>query len=98
MISTHELKLYPVLFLDVATGHKKAVLCKNDGSFKVGDGLTVKEVERWSNGYIGETGNEVYAHITHIQTCDDYPDGLEEGYAMLSINVYMTKILDNEMD
>lgn len=56
-----------------------------DEDYRVGDTLILRE---WLPGTIeagSYSGRVVSFVITHILTHSDYPDGIKEGYAVLSI-------------
>lgn len=58
---------------------------KMDEDYRIGDTLNLRE---WVPGTIepgSYTGRVVKCVITHILTHSDYPDGIKEGYAVLSI-------------
>lgn len=87
----HELKLDKKWFDSVVNGQKRFEIRKDDRIFKVGDILTLKEVERTSDNSIDYTGNEVQVKITSILKHEDFPEGIQEGYVVLSIDL---KLLD----
>ena len=78
---THELKLLPEYYEDVALGIKTFELRKNDRNFQVGDELILKE---WD----GEkyTGRKLYRHVVYIyHGCGDF--GLSDGYCILGMKM-----------
>lgn len=77
-MKTHNLKILPEHFKDVACGKRKHEFKFNDRDYKVGDELILNE---WTdeNGY---TGLKLKFKITHI--LDDYA-GLYTDYMILSI-------------
>lgn len=74
----HALKTVEPHFTELWEGRKTFELRKNDRDFKVGDRLFLRL-------YDGQTfGNKgLMAEVTHILS--DFPDGLKEGYCILSI-------------
>lgn len=77
----HELKLAPEWFDDVAFGIKTFEIRKDDRGYAVGDILRLRE---WEDG--GYTGFEVRVRISSILTAEQFPQGLREGYVILSIH------------
>jgi len=76
----HDLKIHPVHFVHVKSGHKKFELRKNDRPYAVGHTLRLRE---WCPDRECYTGNEVITKITH--TLRGPRPGLSEGYVILSI-------------
>jgi hypothetical protein len=68
-MKTHELKIWPEHFHEVAAGMKRFEVRKNDRDFGVGDVLRLRE---WSPGLAVAdcpgcyTGREVFARVTYI--------------------------------
>lgn len=82
----HELKTWPQFFQAVWDKRKRAELRKNDRGFQAGDYLHLREWEPADGKY---SGREIDAKILHVVEGPAF--GLEAGYAMLSIDVYMRK-------
>ncbi|HCR1148693.1 TPA: DUF3850 domain-containing protein [Klebsiella aerogenes] len=78
MTTVHSLKIGPLFYADVLSGHKKAEFRKNDRKFKRGDFLLLRE---WEGEY---TGNKLIVKITHILPIDKLIIGCGD-WAMLSI-------------
>ena len=64
-MKTHELKILPKYFGDVADGAKNFEIRRNDRDFEVGDILILKEY--WRGAY---TGREVTREIEYIYQGD----------------------------
>lgn len=62
---THELKLWPEYFDDVADGTKPFEIRKLDKPFSIGDILHLREFSADTKGY-GYTGRETFKEITYI--------------------------------
>lgn len=79
----HELKIWPQFFNDVESERKTFEIRKNDRDYQAGDTLHLRE---WHPGTREYTGRELRRHITHVLDDEEgYPFGLQEGYAILSI-------------
>jgi hypothetical protein len=76
----HELKIWPVAFAAVWSGHKTAEFRKHDRDFNVGDVLCLREYDEESDLY---TGREVIATLTHMQK----GFGIPEEFIMLSFQI-----------
>ena len=83
----HELKLDTQWFDAVVNGQKRLEIRRNDRDYQVGDTLILKEVERCPGGGLDYTGNEITAKVSYVLKAEDFPDGLQKGYVILSINV-----------
>lgn len=76
---THELKILPFYFKDVATGVKSFELRKDDRNYNIGDKLHLKE---WEDEKF--TGRHMTRTISYlIRSCPEY--GLKDGYVILSM-------------
>lgn len=73
----HELKIFPLHFIDAALGAKKASVRKNDRNYKEGDIVLFNEYLPREGYY---TGRFLLAEITNI--CDY--EGITDGYIMFS--------------
>lgn len=78
---THELKILPWFYRDVAWGRKNFELRKNDRDFKIGDTVILRE---W-DGMRYTDSPSLHRFITYILTSDEVDFGLEEGYCILGI-------------
>lgn len=76
---THELKILPKWFNDVAAGVKNFEIRRNDRPFAVGDKLLLKE---WERGKY--TGREITKEITYIYQGDG-TYGLSEEFCVLGL-------------
>jgi hypothetical protein len=76
----HKLKTVQPFFSMVWRGEKTAEIRKRDRDFKPGDVLILRE---WSKAE-GYSGCYMETPITSIVTSDDFPEGLSEGYRLLS--------------
>ncbi|MDC7951297.1 DUF3850 domain-containing protein [Methanomassiliicoccaceae archaeon COG_1] len=77
----HQLKILPDFFDAVNNGVKTCeIRQEDDRRFSVGDLL------EWSQDQ-GYTGRSCSAAVTHIIRHDDFPKGVPEGYAVLSLTV-----------
>jgi len=86
-MKTHHLKIESCYFNAVADGRKTFELRKNDREYKVGDTLTLCELDR---GVL--TGGEIEATISYVlEGCPQY--GLQEGYAILGLRLYMRSLV-----
>lgn len=86
-MTKHILKISPQWFDAVINGVKLAEVRKNDRNFAVGDTVFLKEYISRCTGDERDnyTGRVAVATITHIVTSDDFPEGLVNGYCLLSI-------------
>lgn len=83
MIRTHNLKIMPCYFKDIANETKTFEVRKNDRFYKLGDILKLEEFDQ--HGY---TGRYVSAEITYLF---DNPDYVKEGYVVLGIKLRLDK-------
>lgn len=81
---THELKILPRWFNDVAENRKRFEIRKADRDFKVGDWIDLKE---WEDGEY--TGCYIHAKIEYIYLGDG-TYGLPEGWCILGIDLWWT--------
>lgn len=77
--NTHELKILPQYFDDVASGKKNFEIRKADRDFKVGDFLILKE---WEGGMY--TGRTIVTKVDYIYQGDG-SYGLSEEYCILGL-------------
>lgn len=79
MKKTHELKILPQFYEDVAKGRKNFELRKDDRDYKVGDFVKLRE---YKDGKF--TGRSVGMPILYIlRNCPEY--GLMDGYCILGL-------------
>jgi Domain of unknown function (DUF3850) len=78
--ATHELKTAEPFFSMVWRGEKTADIRKHDRDFKPGDVLILQE---WSESE-GYSGRYMETLITSIVASEEFPEGLNEGYCLLS--------------
>jgi ASC-1-like (ASCH) protein len=88
-MTDHVLKLNQRYFDAVENGIKTFEVRRNDRDYKVGDRLMLTDVDDEGNP-IYNTGLSrlprfVFAEVTYILTHDDFPDGVPEGYVVMSI-------------
>lgn len=77
--TTHELKIFPKWFMDVALWKKDFEIRKNDREFEVGDILILRE---WDGKEY--TGRKIRRMIKYIyKGTGEY--GLQEGYCVLGL-------------
>lgn len=79
---THELKITPKYFEDVARRSKRFEVRKNDRGFQILDRLLLRE---WD----GEkyTGHELLiSEVSYLQNHADFPDGIAPGYCILGFS------------
>lgn len=93
----HELKIAPRWFDAVLDGSKTFEIRNDDRGFRVGDGLRLREYDRDRTVDIeaeserpirildGYTGRECRATVLSVLRYEDFPMGLQPGYAILSI-------------
>lgn len=75
----HQVKIVPVYFQEVENGNKKAEIRKMDRDYKVGDLI---DLEEFHEGQY--SGKSILTLITHIVTSEEFPQGIQLGYGMLS--------------
>lgn len=82
---THDLKIDPEYFDDVAAGHKAFELRRADRPYAVGDTLRLREFGRLpEHPAQGYTGRECRVRVNYILR--DVPGfGLADGFCLLSI-------------
>lgn len=83
---THELKILPKWFEDVAHGLKNFEIRKNDRDYKFGDILILKE---WDGEHY--TGAFIEKRVGYVY-CGNGEYGVEEGYCILGLYPYNGKI------
>ena len=93
-MTTHEVKIWPRYFDDVASGRMTHNLRKNDRGYRNGDRIVMREWRPADGQY---TGRECVADITHVLQRGLAPSersptslGLSPGYAILSLKLLAT--------
>lgn len=94
-MTVHRLSLREEFYDAVANGIKAFEVRKADRDYKVGDTLLMtlsrdtgrKALATGKTIYEDEDIYEIVAVITYILTHDMYPEGVPEGYVILSISV-----------
>lgn len=82
MTKTHELKSWPVFFEQLAGGAKGFEVRKDDRGFAVGDMLVIREWDPKTQVY---SGRSVHARVTYRLGRQDFSEGIEPGFVVLSI-------------
>lgn len=96
-MTVHELKLDDRFYDAVWNELKTCEIRRNDEDFKVGDTLVMRRYFPKTGTY-GEYREEmspdsypikerIIATVTHILTHDDFPEGINEGYVVLSFEI-----------
>lgn len=82
IMKTHELKTVNPHFQDLIDDKKTFELRLNDRDYQVNDILILKEYD-----YITDTYSNRYvkAVVTHILSYVDFPEGIKEGYVIMSV-------------
>lgn len=83
----HSLKLDTKWFDAVAEGFKRFEIRYNDRDYHVGDRLVLQEIEHGPDGKMDCTGRLIVAQVVFMLTAEEFPQGLKEGYVILSIVV-----------
>lgn len=79
----HELKTWKKYFQLLASGDKTFELRKNDRGFKAGHELLLKEYDKDTKEY---TGNTLHCKITYVlQGAEAENFGLKEGFCILGL-------------
>lgn len=98
-MTKHNLKLNDRYFDAVANGIKTFEIRKDDRGYRVGDTLRLYRVgvdgkymtdltvegKRLTEDKPSSWTNHVEVRVKYILTHDDFPDGIPEGYAIMSI-------------
>ena len=93
-MTTHYLKLHDRYFDAVKYGFKRFEIRKNDRDFRVGDTLVLTRIcddEQipLNSIYVPAQSNEkINAKVTYLLKHDDFPDGIPEGYVVMTIEVF----------
>lgn len=82
---THDLKILPSYFDQVANGNKPFEIRKNDRDFKVNDVLLLREIEptRSVHEPIKYTDRMVAAKVTYITDFEQKPDYVVMGISLI---------------
>lgn len=80
-MTEHRIKINIKWYDAVKNGIKTFEVRKNDRDYKVGDTITFKVVD---GQFAKIPDNELYA-ITYILAHEDFPDGIKEGYVVMSL-------------
>ena len=83
-MTIHELKILPEYFDAVRCGDKRFEIRKNDRNFQRGDILRLKELD--GKEYTGEEMDVFVRYVLY-----DWPDGLKDGYCIMSIDNTMMR-------
>ena len=88
-MTEHELKLNQKYYDAVKNGFKTFEVRKNDRDFRIGDDLYLVKVREDGENILDGHGRKhtLHAAVTYILTHDDFPDGVPEGYVVMSIKV-----------
>lgn len=92
-MTEHILKLNERYYEAVANGIKKFEIRKADRDFKVGDTLRLRKIESEHKYFTdadlnkSKTCNEIIVKVLYILYHNDFPDGIPEGYCVMSIKV-----------
>lgn len=91
-MTEHTLKLNDRYFDAVANGIKTFEIRKDDRGFRVGDTLVLKNVNdegkyiTYADDNLGiNLVYEIKVAVKYILTHDDFPNGIPEGYVVMSI-------------
>lgn len=92
-MTIHNLKLHDRYFDAVKNGFKRFEIRKNDRDFRVGDLLILtrfydKQIPD-NPMYVYTRDNEkINAKVTYLLKHEDFPDGIPEGYVVMTIEVF----------
>ncbi len=103
-MTTHNLKLHDRYYDAVKYGFKRFEIRKNDRDFRVGDILVLtricdeqtpvnldikgKYLPINPNYLPVQSDEQIKAKVTYILTHADFPDGIPEGYVVMTIEVF----------
>lgn len=77
---THDMKCWPIHYIEVCAGRKTCEVRLNDRNFQVGDFLCLREWNPVDEKY---TGRETVREVTHLLTGPMF--GIGAGYVVMSI-------------
>lgn len=80
---THTLKIKLEYYQAIVSGRKTFEVRKDDRNFEVGDYINFVVMD----GFYWEYTNETY-RITYKLTAGEFPEGIQRGYCVLSIERY----------
>lgn len=83
-MKTIELKIRPDFLARVASGGKKAEVRKDDRDFEIGDRIRFAPVGPCP-ARLAKAARLYAWEITDVLTSEDFPDGIRDGYCVLSI-------------
>ena len=78
----HDIKIRRKFYDAILEGRKKSEVRKDDRHYRVGDLIRFHVINYGGFGII--VSNKTF-EITHKLTHDDFPEGIPEGYCVLSI-------------
>lgn len=78
----HKIKINSKYYKDVLSGKKNFEIRFNNRKYAVGDKLVLNEV--LDNEY---TGNKIVVDVIYLLEHKDFPEGIPEGYVVLSIKI-----------
>lgn len=84
----HELKVWKQFYPDVASKLKQFEIRQNDRNFKPGDTMILQE---WDPELEKYTGNRCDASVDYVLYHEDFPQGIQKGYCVMSITVMATR-------
>lgn len=85
-MKTHEVKILPEFFAEVANGRKRFAIRKNDRDYQVGDLVRKVEIEPDGKGNYSESGMVVAVEITYILRGCDF-EGITDGYCVFGFEI-----------
>lgn len=85
-MTKHVLKLHDRYFDAVLYGIKAFEIRKADRDYKVGDVLILNRID--DEGRTSPNEPSIHRVITYILRHEDFPEGIPEGYVLLSIKGY----------
>jgi ASC-1-like (ASCH) protein len=92
-MTTHYLKLHDRYFDAVKNGFKRFEIRKNDRDFRVGDLLILtrfydKQIPDNPMYVYTRDSEKINAKVTYLLKHEDFPDGIPEGYVVMTIEVF----------
>ncbi len=81
----HELKTWKEYFQLVASGDKPFELRKNDRGFKTGHELLLKEYDKDTREYTGETLHRIITYVLQGKEAENF--GLKEGFCVMGLAI-----------
>lgn len=77
--NVHDLKIWPMFFSQILSGHKSFELRKDDRGFACGDLLQLREWDPETEAYTGRETFRAVASIIHQHA------GLSDGYVLMGL-------------